>query len=317
MRILALVPGGISDQFLFFPTVSDIHRYYPNAQVDVITDPNAVGAYRVSNLVNKAVSFNFGQYNSLADWGNLLGIMRDREYDAVLSARSGWGLGLMLWLTGIPNRIGFSGPANPFLTDILDDKEEQYQAKTYHNLLKGIDIEGPCPDVSINVPRRDIEWAEAEQKRLGIGGGYILVDGRLEGESLVAEPVQNYPMNSWRLVLKEIRERQPDLPILVVQDEESSFAAELRTAGIELVASEPEDLGKLAALIAASNVLITTNQAAMQLAVAVKTFTVGLLGGVNPKKVLPDNEKFVGLSATTRKLSDIAPQQVLETLVGG
>ncbi|NJM57235.1 MAG: hypothetical protein HC857_07095 [Synechococcales cyanobacterium RU_4_20] len=45
----------------------------------------------------------------MADWGNLVGIMRDREYDAVLSARNGWGLGLMLWLTGIPNRIGFTG----------------------------------------------------------------------------------------------------------------------------------------------------------------------------------------------------------------
>ncbi len=312
MRILALVPGGISDQFLFFPTLADIHRYYPKAQVDVITDPVAVGAYRVSTLVNKAVPFDFSDKNSLADWGNLVGVMREREYDAVLSADNGWGLGLLLWLTGIPNRIGFSGPANLFLTQALEPKADQYKAQKYHHLLQGIDIEGPCPEVSVSVPRKDIDWAEAEQKRLGMASGYLLIDGRTESLEKA-----NYPLKSWRLVLKEIRDRQPDLPILVVQDEESPFADALKENGLDLKVSMPTDLGKLAALIAGSNIVITTHSVAMQLAVAVQTFAIGLLDGADADKMLPNSDKFVGLSATTRKVEDIAPQQVLETLIGG
>ncbi len=312
MRILALVPGGISDQFLFFPSLTDIHRYYPNAQIDVIADPSAVGAYRVCTLVDKALPFNFADQNSLADWGNLVGIMREREYDAVLSARNGWGLGLLLWLTGIPNRIGFTGPANAFLTHVLEPKPDQYQAQTYHDLLRGIDIEGDCPEVSINVPRKDINWAEAEQQRLGVRGGYLLVDGRTE-----TPDTNPYPLSSWRLVLREIRDRQPDLPLIVIQDEESLFAAGLKEDGIELNVSMPTDWGKLAALIAGSSVLITTHLAAMQLAVAVKTFTIGLLDGRDAKKMLPESDKFVGLSATTQNVADIAPQLVLETLING
>ncbi len=315
MRILALVSGGISDQFLFFPTLSDIHRYYPNAQVDVITNPRAVGAYRVCQTVHQAIPFDFTDRNSLADWGNLLGLMRDREYDAVLTVSCGWGLGLLLWLTGIPNRIGPSGPANLFLTQPLAIKE-QYRAAAYHALLQALDIQGSCPDVAISVPRKDIEWAEAEQARLGVAGsGYVLVDARMEKTE--AAQAAAYPTNSWRLMLREIRNRQPDVPLLVVQDEESSFAAELREAGLEIKVSEPEDLGKLAALIAGANVLISTNQAAMQLAVAVQTFTIGLLGGINPKNILPDSDKFVGLSAATQNVADIAPQQVIDTLAGG
>jgi len=34
----------------------------------------------------------------------------------------------------------------------------------------------PCPELALNVPKPDIDWAESEQKRLGIQeSGYILI----------------------------------------------------------------------------------------------------------------------------------------------
>lgn len=313
MRTLALVPGGISDQFLFFPTLTDIQRLYPNAHIDVITEPQSVAAYRVCGAVEKAIPFDFQDRNSLADWGNLLGIMREKEYDAVLSLNNSWGMGLVLWLTGIPNRIAYQGPADGFLTHAVAQKATQYKADMFHDLLTGLGINRPTPELSINVPRKDIEWAEAESKRLGLGNsGYILVDGR--SESL--DPRDSYPDKSWLLALQAIRDRQPDSAIVVVTEEGHSLAQDLHDADLAVQSIEPSDVGKLAALIAGANLLMSTNEAALHLAVAVGTFSVGLFGTADPRKVLPQSDRFVGLAANTGKAKDIEPQKILEALGG-
>merc|ERR1712020_837598 len=102
MRILALVPGGIGDQILFFPTLDDLKQSYRESQIDVIVEPRSKGAYQVCKSVRDVLTYDFKDANSLADWGNLLGIMRDREYEAVISLGQRWTVGLLLWLTGIP-----------------------------------------------------------------------------------------------------------------------------------------------------------------------------------------------------------------------
>jgi ADP-heptose:LPS heptosyltransferase len=48
MRIVALVPGGIGDQILFFPTLDNLKRSLPSAHIDVVTEPRSKAAYQVS-----------------------------------------------------------------------------------------------------------------------------------------------------------------------------------------------------------------------------------------------------------------------------
>lgn len=319
MRTLAIVPGGVSDQLLFFPTLTDLKQNYPESQIDVVTEPRAVGAYRVCPSVQSVISFDFQDRNSLADWGNLLGSMREKQYEAVLSLTSDWNMGLALWLTGIPVRVGYAGPAAPFLTRVVPRKSDQYRPQMYHDLLQAVGIGDRTPDLAISVPRRDIEWAEAELKRLGMGGqGYVLVDSSVEATAQGSRlDSQRYPNPSWQRALQNLRDRQPDLPIVVVQwPEETELIGELRETGLDLKTVMPPDMGKLAALIASANVLISTNFASMQLAVAAQTFTIGLFGADNPNRWLPQSDKFFGLQPPSGRVSDIAPQQIIDALLG-
>ena len=107
MRILALVPGGIGDQILFFPTLEDLKRQYPEAVIDVMVEPRAKSAYRVCQYVHEVLTFDFKDRNGLADYLNLLGIIRDREYEVALSLGQRWTVGLLLWLNGIPIRVSY------------------------------------------------------------------------------------------------------------------------------------------------------------------------------------------------------------------
>lgn len=320
MRIVALVPGGIGDQILFFPTLDDLKKTYPESQIDVIVEPRAIAAYRVSKSVRDAIPFDFKGRNSLADFGNLLGVIRDREYDIALSLGQRGAVGFLLWLTGISTRVGFAGGGSErFLTNAVPLKKDQYAAWMYHDLVKGLGIDTPCPDIAVSVPAKDLDWADAERKRLGIGtGGYVMIHG---GSSQLAKEKgidKIYPVDNWKGIIQDFNQRQPDLPIVIVQGpDDQELVQALLKINPNLKATSPPDIGKLTAMIAGASLMLCTDSAPMHLAVAVKTYTLALFGPTDPAKLLPNDSRFVGIKSMTGKMADIVPATVLERVWAG
>ncbi|WP_066380525.1 MULTISPECIES: glycosyltransferase family 9 protein [unclassified Anabaena] len=319
MRVVALVPGGIGDQILFFPTLDDLKRYYPNAQLDVVTEPRSKAAYRVSQSVNEVLAFDFKDRNSLADWGNLVGTIRDREYDVAITVGQSWLVGLFLWLTGIPTRIGYQGKAAGFLTHSVPLKSSQYAATVYHDLLQPLGIDTPTPELGVNVPKPDIEWGQNEQKRLGVNEtGYVLIYGGSSWVSPTKAVDAIYPLENWQEIIEDFQRKQPDLPIVLIQGpNDEAFVRSLRVLSPKIKVTAPEDTGKLAAMIAGANLMLSNESAPLQISVAVQTYTIALLGSTETAKVLPNSDKFLGIKSPTGKVADISPQVVLTKVWGG
>ncbi|WP_445637058.1 Glycosyltransferase [Nostoc sp. DSM 114161] len=319
MRVVALVPGGIGDQILFFPTLDDLKRYYPNAQIDVVVEPQAKAAYQVSKSVHEVLAFDFKDRNSLADWGNLVGSIRDREYDVAIAVGQSWSIGLLLWLTGIPIRIGYKGKGSIFLTQAVPLKPSQYGAAAYHELLQPLGINTPVPELAVNVPKPDIEWAQKEQKRLGVHEtGYVLIHGSSEQLSQAKEQDKIYPVENWEQIIQDFQHKQPDLPVVAIKGaEDDQFVRSLLRSSPDVKVTAPSDIGKLTAMIAGANLLLSTDSAALQLSVAVQTYTIALFGPTDPAKLLPKNDKFLAIKSPTGKTADISPKTVLEKVWGG
>ncbi len=316
MRILALVPGGIGDQLLFFPTMESLKQQYSNATIDVIVEPRAKPAYRVCPHVNEILLFDFKDRNGLADYLNLLGIIRDREYEAALSVGKNWTVGLLLWLNGIPKRVGYQTQTSYFFTDLVPQKLQQYTAYFYHDLVQSFGIQTACPPLKIAVPKEDIQWAEAEQKRLDLQeNGYILIDG---GSSKLEEI---YPVKQWQKVVDNIQDQQPNLSIVLLQGLDNlEWVAEMRANHANLKIVQADNVGKLAAIIAGANLMLCTddNPLFMQLAVAVGTYAIVLFGSSEIEKLLPPNQtRFIGIQAPTQNIADIQPEMILEQVWRG
>ncbi len=318
-RVLALVPGGIGDQILFFATLDDLKQQLRIDRVDVVTEPRSVGAYRVCKSVNNTIPFDFKGNNGLSDWANLLGTIREAEYDAVLSLGSRFAVRFLLWLTGIPKRVGYAGSGDFLLTDPVPLNSSQYAVCLYHDLLKGFGLDTPCPEISISVPKKDIDWAEREQERLSIKAtGYVLIHG---GSSQLAKTKgidKIYPVESWTKIIADFQTRQPGLPVVVVQGpEDEAFVSALQQRVPEIKVTTPDDIGKLAAMIAGANLMLCTDSAPMHLAVAVQTYTLALFGPTDPDKLLPKREKFLPIRAESGVIADIPPAKILERIWGG
>ncbi len=320
MRILALVPGGIGDQILFFPTLETLKGQYPNAAIDVLVEPRATAAYRVCKNVDEVLLFDYKDRNSLADYLNLLGMIRDREYDVALSVVNRWTVGLLLWLNGIPVRISYQNNFSWLFTNPVPLKGEQYIAQMYHDLLRGLGINLPCPPVRINLPKEDIDWAEAEQKRLEIkDSGYILIYDSSQQLALGQGIDRTYPVTQWQKIVADIEQKQPDLPIVLLQSSDNGeWIAKMMETGANLKAVAPPDLGKLAAIIAGANLMLCTDSIPMHLSVAVETYTIALFGPTDAKKLLPsESENYIGIQSPTGKIADLKPETILEQIWRG
>ncbi|HLP88927.1 MAG TPA: glycosyltransferase family 9 protein [Nostocaceae cyanobacterium] len=313
MRVVALVPGGIGEQILFFATLDDLKRSFPNAQINVVVEPRSKAAYRVSKSVHEVLTFDFRDRNSLADWGNFVGTIRDREYDAVITLNQSWLVGLILWLTGIPKRIGYQGKGSAFLTDTVERNPNQYLGAMYHDLLKPLGISNHCPELALSLPKPDLEWAQKEQKRLGIHEtGYILI----YGDSSQLPPDYNYPVEYWQEIIQECQKKQPDLPVVVIQETDDESGRSLLESCPDVKVTSPDDIGKLAAIIGGASLMLTIADIPLQLGVAVQTYTIALFGPSNPAQLLPTSEKFLAIKSPTNKTADISPKTVLEKIWG-
>ncbi|MGD1905512.1 MAG: glycosyltransferase family 9 protein [Leptolyngbyaceae cyanobacterium] len=317
MRVLALVPGGVSEQLLFFPTLEHLKHAFPKAEISVAVEPAAKAAYRVSALVKEVFPYDFTQRNSPSDWANLLGIIRDREFEVVITATQSGSLALLLWLSGVPTRVGYSNGANTlFLTDTVPDKAAQYQASHYHDLLAGLSVNGPCPNAVINVPQKDIDWVNSQIKQQGIGDqGYVLMYGGPTDDG------QQYPVDNWAAIIQDFQARQPGLPLVLIQQPETAALVQDLTQRLpNLKVVRPDNSGQVAALIAGANLMLSTDSYPLQLGVALNVFTLALFGANPVEQRLPaltgSETRFVGLTSTTGKVADITAKTVLGKVWG-
>ncbi|PSN11142.1 glycosyltransferase [filamentous cyanobacterium CCT1] len=295
-------------QLSFFPVISQIKQSFANVEVSVVASPAATPIYQLSKGVAEVVPYNFAAPNSPADWANLLGIVRDREFDVALTLTHSWSIALLLWLSGVPTRLGYGGAANDLLLTTTVPRRTGTAA--YSDLLGLINVTGAPPALSVNVPRSDLTAVESMRQGTGLENGYVLV---YPGPTASGT---TYPTESWVAILKDFRQRQPDMPLALLQTNEAgSQAAELASAVPDLKILRPETPGQTAAMVAAANLLVGVTGYPLGLAIALNVYTVGLLSANDAALPSgPAGDRLITLTSTTGTLADIAPDQVLKKI---
>lgn len=307
MRVLALVPGETETQLSFFPIINQIKDSFENAEISVVAPPSATAIYQLSKGVTEVVPYNFEASNSPADWANLLGIVRDREFDAVLTLTDSWSIALLLWLSGVPTRLGYSGSANDLL--LTATAPRSVEPAHHGDLLKLINVTSTPPALSVNVPRKDLTAVDAIRQGNGLMNGYVLVYPGATSSG------PTYPTESWIAILKDFQQRQPDMPLALLQtDDAAPQTVAIASAVPNLKILRPETPGQTAALIAAANLLVAVEGYPLALAIALNVYTLGLFAGDSMEAITVGDDRLVALTAASGTLADITPGQVLKKI---
>ena len=198
MRALFLIPGTAARQLQIFPAVAAVGDQL-HAQVQVACPPEAAAWWDLHPAVEKVIPFPFASAN-LADWANLLGSVREPDFQLVVNLASGRQVDLMLSMSHIPTRVAAGG----FSATETVKPAGGWPAQAMEAYLKPIGVSLDAGAFRLPVAQADLEAAAAQ---LPSGSGPLLLLAR-------SSPLGDWPADCWRELPERIRARLSDLRVL-------------------------------------------------------------------------------------------------------
>ena len=167
MRVLALSPGPLSLQLERLPALASLCSSV-GATLQVACSPAVKGAWELLPQLEKVIPFDFEASPNLADWANLLGCVREPDFQVCLNFAEGQQVNLMLSMSHIPTRIAASG----FSSTELVQPQEGWASQRLAAYLKPLGCELNADGFRLALPSTILDKARAD---LPSGDGPLLV----------------------------------------------------------------------------------------------------------------------------------------------
>lgn len=277
MRALFLIPGGAVDQLQALPAAAACASQL-GFSLQVACAPALAPIWRLLPCVEKVLPFSFEQA-SLADWANLLGCVREPDFQACINLASGRQVDLMLSMSHIPNRVAAGGFS---ATTTVTPPRDIWPAQALAAFLQPIGVTLDAGAFRLQLPPQALAQAAA-----GLPGG--------EGPLLLLAPAggdADWPASRWQALPGEIGARLPGLRHL------------------QLPPAPPAGVAERAALVASADVVLASDPLSIELALLCAVPLVAL--GREPAS-LPQRQGVEGVGRSGA-LADLASAPVLQAL---
>jgi len=285
MQVLALLPGGEENQLQALPAMAALAEQR-SAQLHVVCPAQAAHVWTLLPAVERCIPFAFGQRWSLADWTNLLGNVREPDFQVSLNLSTDWSIDLLLSLSRIPMRVaggGFSATE-----PVRQQSTGQHgQALGAWLQLLGVHYDGDA--YRLPLPRSALAEARAALPP-GNGPALLLAPGVAPGWS----------PEDWRGFVAAVGQAFPSVRLLWLAPEEEAPLGIRRCRAATVMAE--------AATVASVDLVLTDEPRLAQLAVLTGTALVA--AGMEDPGRLPRRDAVKPLPALNR----LRPQEVLQAL---
>lgn len=199
MRVLFLVPGGVDAQLHTLPAAARLAEAL-GAQIQVACAPSAAAAWSLLPAIEKLIPFDFNGAPTLADWANLLGNVREPDFQACINLASGRQVDLMLSMSHIPNRVASSG----FSATSTVSQSCGWPAQAMAAFLNPLGVSLDAAAFRLSLPKASLEQAAA-QLPSGQGPALLLAPSGAAGD---------WPASNWDQLPELVRSKLPDLRVV-------------------------------------------------------------------------------------------------------
>ncbi len=302
---------------LFLPTLEGIRASYPQARITLLVEPRSAGIGVITDLVDEVVTFDIKKRPlRAADFIQLITIVRSGKYDLVVSSGSSPMVSGLLFLSGIPRRIGYNSNrlARYLLTDPMPLNRYQYAGKMYHDLILKL------PGAAAALPA--IPRIKAGQQEQGSMESLLAELSKEVGSDEKAERknrkrVLFHPGTSRLAILKglnktwspenwcklaELIEKDKDVDVILAGGPDDKEAIEQIRAHLKpdsrviSTYGHTRSLKDLVGLIDICDLIVCVDSAPMHLSIALNKPTVALFGPTNEDVLVPSGvDHFVVL----------------------
>jgi ADP-heptose:LPS heptosyltransferase len=272
MRALFLIPGDGLSQLQALPAAAAVASQL-GFSLQVACAAAAAPIWKLLPAVEKVIPFPFAEAN-LADWANLLGAIRDPDFQVCVNLAGGRQVDLMLSMSHIPTRIAATGFS---ATETVRPSHEGWPSQQLEAYLRPIGVPLEADRFRLPLPKTAVEGAAATLPA-GDGPLLLLVPAGVPGD---------WPAERWQQLPAAIGAKIPGLRHALKPP------------------AKPASILERAAQVAASDVVLSSDPLTEELALYCGVPLVAL--GRGPE-TLPAREGVHGLAAPAglASLSDAA-----------
>lgn len=283
-HILIRGVNWIGDAMMTTPALKAIRQHFKDAHISLIVKPHIVPLFKQSPFIDEIIPYG-NEYSGIRGKFRFARCLKSQSFDRAILLQNALDAALLVWLAGIPERIGYMTDGRGFLlTRSVKGKRkdpDQHHVSYYLNLLNkvyGITPDNPELELFLSQEERGraqkliSEAAHEGQVTIGINPGAAYGSAKRwmpERFALVADrAVQDFGA---RVIVFGSQKEKP------LADE---IVSNMNTPALNLAGKT--DLPQLASLIAECDAFITNDSGPMHMAAALNIPVVAIFGSTNP-----------------------------------
>jgi ADP-heptose:LPS heptosyltransferase len=221
MRVLVLSPGTAQQQLERMPAIAACANEL-GASIQVACSPACRSLWTLLPSVEKIIPFDFSASLTMADWANLLGSVREPDFQVCLNFAEGRQVNLMLSMSHIPTRVSEAG----FASTALASQAGGWSAQRLSGFLAPIGLSLDAAAFRISLPA---ELMNSVRERQPQGDGPLLL-------LQPAATPEDWPAERWKQLPLTIKDKLPGLRTIHLGDNSAPLdrAAQIACADVVL-----------------------------------------------------------------------------------
>jgi len=275
--------GGIGDEIMFLPTIISLKKTYPNCKITLCLEERTKSIKDLTDLIDELYFVNIKGKDKYKELLKMVFKARFGQYDTIISSGGNKLISLLLFFTGIKNRIGYNTGllSKILLTNAVELNKNQYAPKMYHELVS------PLTNEITELPEINIEPQEKIENS-------ILIHPGVSKMSIQKGIIKTVDAKTWAKVLKLLTEQGKHVILTGGPDDKECIEIIKKECGTfdydDYTQGQIKSLRDLAELISKAEKFICSDSAPLHIAIALKTRTYAIFGSTDDKKLIPQKD---------------------------
>ncbi len=212
-KILVMRYRFIGDTVLTVPFLRNLRNAFPSAQIDLMLEPFSGQVIEGCPYVDRVIPFEFKTihtYSAAAERSKAAGylhywrLIREERYDAAFVLKRSLSSALLVWLAGVPRRIGFATEGRGLLlTDRVVYRQDQHEVENFLDCLRVLDV--PVASKALEL------WPTSENDKkvaaIMAQAGWKDDDLKVIIHAAASLPAKQWPLDRFARVMTVLRDR--------------------------------------------------------------------------------------------------------------
>jgi len=287
-RILVVNVNWLGDVIFSSPVFKTLKKNYPQARITCLTVPRVKGILECVPGIDEILVYDEkGKDRGLVGKLRVIGELKKRGFDAAFLLHGSWSRALLVFLAGVPVRVGYLKRNRINLLTHFAQKlgDEPHKSDHYLNVLTayGLKIDDRSCELSVPVQAQN-EIKEILQKE-GIADNELFIVAHTSGNW----DLKRWPQNKWTELIQKITYELKVKVVISEGPEEITRARQIAfSSGADsIVLAGKTNLQQLAALLQRASLVISADSGPLHIASAVGKKVIGIYGPTMPQSTGP------------------------------